>query len=381
MKTCGMRIRPSVRANAGNRNIVSSRRGSLQSIFRAALLLALLLPQAAQSQGPASCADNSQDCKAARPERHVATTLDYWRAALALPVEQRIGVASPEVIDYVTQDNIKNKIPDRPRIPRLAPDFLRDVQQAFDELPVTIKQLISKKLAGIMLAEGIGGTGFSEEIVGVGSNPAAAFILLDSTLLRAQTANAWATWKENTPFKAQAGYELVAEIEAKSDDNRKNAIQYILLHELGHVLSIGEKLHPSWTIKPDELQSPADFPYFSLSWTAQKQGSAYATLFDASFPQRKDIVYYFGAKLAGEQMIGVYNALEATNLPTLYAVNHPADDWAEAFVTYVHTVLMGKPFRIQLYRDGKLAKEFKSCWSERRCEQKKAIIERLLSAR
>ena len=381
MGVCRMRIRPLAQAIACIRNIVSSRRGSLQSIFRAALLLAALLPPAVQSQGQASCTDGDPDCRAARPQRHAVTTLAYWREAFAKPVEQRIGVASPEVIDYLMQDNIKNKIPDRPRIPGLAPDFLRDVQQAFDELPAAVKRLLSAKLAGIMLAEDIGGTGYGEEIVDAGSNPVAVFVLLDSALLSRQTANAWATLKENTPFKAQAGYELVAEIEARSDDNRKNAIQYILLHELGHVLAVGENIHPSTAIEPRNVQSTADLAYYSLSWTARKENNRYATLFDASFPQREDVIYYFGAKLAGEQMIDVYSALEATNLPTLYAANHPADDWAEAFVTYVHTVLMGKPFRIKLYQDGKLAKEFKSCWSEKRCEQKREIIERFLSAR
>ena len=354
-------------------------RESLQTLFCVALLIAVVVPPGAHAQGPTACSDGGQGCKATLSERHAVTTLDYWRETFAKPVEQRIGPASPEMIDYVTQDNIKSNIANRPRIPRLAPDFARDMQDAFDELPAVIKRLLSSKLAGIMLADDIGGTGYGEEIVDARSKPVAAFVLLDSALLSGQTANAWATWKENTPFKPQPGYELVAEIEAKSDDNRKNAIQYILIHELAHVLSIGENIHPPWTSNPKDLQSGSDYPYFSLSWTAQNAGDRYATLFDASFPQRKDVVYYFGAKLAGEQMIDVYNALEATNMPTLYAVIHPADDWAEAFVTYVHTVLMKKPFRISLYQHGKLAKEYKACWTEKRCEQKKIIIEHYLA--
>lgn len=58
------------------------------------------------------------------------------------------------------------------------------------------------------------------------------------------------TWKENTPFKDSASYRLDARIEADSDDNRKNAIQYILLHELGHALTVGTDIHPPWNIPP-----------------------------------------------------------------------------------------------------------------------------------
>ena len=320
------------------------------------------------------CAHDGQDCKVVVPERHAVTTLDYWRESFARPVEQRIGLASAELIDYIAQDNVRNSIPNRPRIAALAPALLRDVQQAFDELPAVVRRLLSRKLAGIYFVEDFGGTGFTDEIVGPDSRPRAGFVVLDPAVLSERTANAWATWKENTPFKRQPGYELVAQIEAERDDNRKNAIQYILLHELGHVVSIGEKFHPPWTVEPKDVHSAAGYPYFLLSWALPKQGDRYPTLFDAAFPERKDVVYYFGAKLAGERMIDVYNALETTNFPTLYAATLPGDDWAEAFVTYVHTVLMNKPFRIRLYRDGKLAKEYKACWSEKRCAQKNKII-------
>ncbi len=354
--------------------------GSLHALCRAALLLAALLPPAAHAQGQMVCVNGGEDCKVVVPERHAVTKLDYWQPAFAKPVEQRIGPASAELIDYLVQDNVRNSIPNRPRIPVLAPDFLRDVQQAFDELPAAVKRLLSRKLAGISFAEDFGGTGFTEEIVDSDSKPVAGFVVLDPVVLSGRTANAWATWKENTPFKQQPGYELVAQIEAQTGDNRKNAIQYILLHELGHVLAIGEKIHPRWTIEPKEVRSAAGFPYFLLSWALPKEGDGYPTLFDATFPERKDVVYYFGAKLPGERMIGVYNTLATTNFPTLYAATNPADDWAEAFVTYVHTVLMKKPFGIRIYTEGKLTLQYQSCWAEKRCGEKRRILERFLDA-
>ena len=359
--------------------------GSALTIPRAAALAAAMLaaspPPPAQAQGQRVCADGGQDCRVVLPGRHAVTQSDYWQQAFARPVEQRIGPASAELIDYIARDNAKNSIPNKPRLPALTPDFLRDVRQAFDELPPAVKRLLSGRLAGIVFVEDFGGSGFTEEIVDSGSRPFAGFVVLDPVVLSERTANAWATWKENTPFMPQAGYALEAEIEAGAEDNRKNAIQYILLHELGHVLAIGENIHPPWTIEPKDVRSAAGFPYFLLSWALPKEGDRYATLFDAGFSQRKDIVYYFGAKLHGEQMIDAYDALAATNFPSLYAANNPADDWAEAFVTYVHTVLMHKPFGIRIYKDGKLAKEYRSCWMEKRCQEKRKILERLLDAR
>jgi hypothetical protein len=63
------------------------------------------------------------------------------------------------------------------------------------------------------------------------------------------------TWKENTPFKPSTEFRLSAVIEEESQNTRKNAIQYILLHELAHVISIGGKIHPSWNVEPGTLQA------------------------------------------------------------------------------------------------------------------------------
>ena len=93
------------------------------------LVVVLALPQAAHPQGPA-CANDGQDCAVVAPERHVVTKLEYWKAALARPVEQRIGPAGTEMLDYLIQDNIRNSIANRPRAAVLAPDFLADVRQA-----------------------------------------------------------------------------------------------------------------------------------------------------------------------------------------------------------------------------------------------------------
>jgi hypothetical protein len=354
--------------------------GTGRALYCTALALVLVLPQAAHSQVPA-CTGRGQDCGAVEPGRDAVRTLQYWKAALALPVEQRIGPAPAAMLDYLTQDNIKNSIPNRPRPATLAREFMRDVQQAFAELPAAVKRRLTGKLAGVHFVEDLGGTGFTDEIVDPDSRAVAGFVILDAAVLSAQTANTWATWKESTPFKPQPGFDLAAEIEGKSENNRKNAIQYILLHELGHVLSIGEKIHPSWSIEAKDAPTTSGLDYFSLSWTVARNENRYASVFDRDFPQRSDVRYYFGAKLSGEQMADVYSQLEATNFPTLYAATHPADDWAEALVTYVHTVMMNKPFGIRIFHEGKLVKHYQSCWTEKRCEDKRRIVEQFLKGK
>lgn len=344
------------------------------------LLLPLLLPGAALPQEPAriSCSLDDKACAEAATRGHVVTKIDYWRHALARPLERRIDAAPHELVEFLTLDNIKSGFPERPRAAKPSRRFLRDLQAAIAELPPGVRRLGAARLAGIYLVQELGGTGFTDVIYDARSNPVAGLIVLDVAVLQ-KRANAWATWKENTPFKPEPGFRLAASIETQGHDNRKNTIQYILLHELGHVVSIGEKIHPPWTIEPKEVSSRADYRFFDLSWTVAAGENRYLTKFDDVFPQRKDVVYYLEPKLPASQMAEVYGRLARTNFATLYAVTKPGDDFAEAFASYVHTVLMRKPWEIRIYRHGKVAQVYKACWSEERCAEKRRILEGLLA--
>jgi len=175
--------------------------------------------------------------------------------------------------------------------------------------------------------------------------------------------------------------KLTVDIEPPAGDNRKNAIQYILLHELAHTVAIGGDLHPSWNAPPKALESPAAYPFFNLSWRLAPDRASYVTRFEAQFPQRKAVVYYAGPKLSARRMPEIYDVLERTKFATLYSVVNPFDDFAEAFTTYVHTVVMHKPFAIRIYENGQLVKTYRACWDQPRCAAKRKILEALLEDR
>jgi hypothetical protein len=341
----------------------------------AALLLAFsLLPCGANSaEGPAVATPDP--ARAARA--NAIKQLSFWRAALAKPLEQRIGAAPAPLLEYVDLDNQQQGFPNKPRPPVLSAGFMRDVRAALAGLPAPVRRAMASRLAGIHFVDNLGSTGWTEEILDAQGRPVAGVIVLDAAILAKQRANAWATWKENTPFKPDPHWRLAAQIERPADDNRVQAIQYILLHEMGHVLAIGTDLHPNANLSPANLPAQPPFPYYRLSWGVSPQGR-YETRYDARFTQRKDVVYYRGAKLTGAQMADAYQALAATNFATLYAVTNPFDDFAEAFVTYVHTEMMGRPFKVQIFRDGKPVLEYGACWREARCAAKRKLVEKAL---
>jgi hypothetical protein len=88
---------------------------------------------------------------------HSTLNLAFWQQAFAKPVEQRIGPAPPELVNYLHLDNIKNGYPNRPRSVIPDPGFVSDVRDAFADVPAPVKRLLAKKLAGIYFVEDLGG--------------------------------------------------------------------------------------------------------------------------------------------------------------------------------------------------------------------------------
>lgn len=278
------------------------------------------------------------------------------------------------MIEYITLDNVGNGFPQRPRTPRADPAFAADLERAFASLPKPVLRLLERKLAGVLIVEDLGGTGYTDEIRDATGKPVAAFVVLDAEVLRGQRANAWITWREGTPFKPSSDRRLQARIAAPGDDDRLHAIQYILLHELAHVISVGERLHPPWTQAPPATLTV--FPFAALSWQAVE--GRYRPLPEDDFPQRARVVYYFGPRLEAGEMAATYEALAKTRFATLYAATGPGDDFAEAFANYVHVVLMQRPFAIEIVEQGRAIATYRSCWDAPRCAEKRALLESLL---
>ena len=200
-------------------------------------------------------------------------------------------------------------------------------------------------------------------------------------LFRSRNANDWATWKENTPFKPEKGWTLKATIESPAQNNRSNAIQYILLHEFAHVLASAGGVHPDWNNLSFEKDRPQDYPFSKLSWKTDQEGKA-ISLFENEFPQRKDVLYYFGdigkkPPLSAARLD--YRGLIMTGFATLYGATNMFDDFAEFLTVYVHTVVMKKPWKIQILHEGAPTMNYHTCWAEARCKEKLQFLKRFLS--
>jgi hypothetical protein len=134
-------------------------------------------------------------------------------------------------------------------------------------------------------------------------------------------------------------------------------------------------VHPPWNVQPKDVDA-SKYYFFGLSWTIQD--GHYASRFDAAFPKRRDVRFYFGANLDGADMLPIYESLEKTNFPTLYAATRPGDDFAESFASYVHVAMMSRDHEVRLYHRGRLVKTVGPCWGQARCAYKRTALESAL---
>jgi hypothetical protein len=327
------------------------------------------------------CAETDKKCAREFALKNPVKQKSFWAESMAKPVDERIATAPPQLLMYLTLDNIAAGVPNRPRATDVSAELMADIKAALAEIPAPVKKLVDKKLAGIYLVRDLGGTGLTDYANAGFAGKDAGFIVLDADVFtkeNAQTANGWATWKESTPFKKGNALRLEALIESPENNNRKNAIQYILLHELGHVLSIGENIHPRWDGPASSVEK---FPFSTLSWKSPNAEGKYRTRFDGDFPQQRQLVYYFGAQISEEFLLDTYLQWSRTSFPTLYAATSPGDDFAESFASYVHTVIQQRPWKINIYRYGKLVQNYDVGWEEKRCDEKRAMMEKILSGK
>jgi hypothetical protein len=316
---------------------------------------------------------------------HPVRSVQYWRQSdQKTAAKMGIGPAPPELIEFMHLDNAYQGYSERPIPASLDSEFIRDVEAAMTDLPQNIRNIAGRMLFYVALVRDLGGgSGYMDVVADTDGSAAGGFIVLDEGALD-RTANAWASWREASAFREGADWSLDVRIETSENDNRVNAIRYILLHEIGHVV---DAVLGVTQIDGGNTQNIADNGFYSLSWTYPPPtqstvlpGDTLRSRFDAVWPERETLAFYSfdTSKHDIDDVQPIYEWLQETNFPTLYAATSSADDFAESFANYVHVVLDQRPFEIRLRRGKHSDSLFGSCWDSAVCDAKRTTMTRLL---
>jgi hypothetical protein len=302
---------------------------------------------------------------------HAALRLETWRDWLQRSPRERVAAAPEVVLDFLRKDNALQGWSERPDAADIDASFVGDVASALESLPAPVLKHFIDHAVGVFLVRNLGGTAYSDLLKDYRANKR-GFIVLDVGSL-AQRANEWATWRERSPFADHSQVELVATIEPTQTNDRSRAIQYILLHEIGHLVGAAQEHHGSWRGTSD----PAAFPFSALSWT-RVNGKTVANTEDR-FRTRAAVNFYkfAAAKLTSRDIEPVYRQLVESDFVSLFAATNPFDDFAESYAMYVHVVIQGKPWNVQLWKAGSATMDVDRPIFHGRCQLKKQYFDRL----
>lgn len=296
-----------------------------------------------------------------------------WTALQNLPISDRILALPDEVRDFVHQVNQATGLEAVPQAVQADAALRADLREAIGGMPAVILDLVSPLLLGVCLGRNLGSSGVTDIVVDPSDNRIlGCIVLLDVDCFTGHTANSWATHKENLPFLSNGSVALDVTIAEPEQDTRAGALQFLLLHEFGHVLSADASFLPRWW----EQVPDAPFAFLDLSWEVSPL-QRLTPRPGADFPLRAQVDFYGQNKLDNDAILTAYAGLEGSSFPSLYGATNPYDDFAECFATWVHSEIMQRPFKLRVDFDGVPQAYLDSFWASPRSHAKRAFMRAL----
>ena len=263
-----------------------------------------------------------------------------WPAACERPASRRIGL--PGMLQ-------KEPTP-RPESPELAEELARVVSG----LPRPFGKLFAAHVCALVLIHDAPFTGTLSLLEG---DSARGIIVLNADNLKLPP-NEWLSFKESSAFEPRAERSIRGQMAGPKENLRSVLLEFLVVHELAHVLDRA--------LPEDALIQR----FKSLSWP---RSDALARTPLVHYPQRKQL-----QPLPDELLEPYYRWIAQGAFASPATVSNSVEDFADSFATFTHTVLRGRPWRLEVLRNGQRVLELETCWAEPRCREKRGILEALL---
>jgi|GEM_PF-3069153 len=335
---------------------------NMQKLFNlAVILLPLTL---------VNCAGTRE--KFQNPFRHVISEAYWVSKPNSKDLRRKVGTEiTGDVLSYLRENNLS-----RGKNTAVAPFELSKkekliIDRAFAGLPQKLVKKVSPLIRAIYFVEGLGSSGIAEIVYDSSGNPLSSFLVFDRSVLNLN-ANEWCTKKERTPFLQDGTIKITCQLEKYTSSH--GAFQYILLHEIGHVLQINNPQLPFPSLHAENAELLKDSDYFKISWQLNKKG-AIVPLAPLPTQNKCKFDYYLDdPPCSAKEAELFYGDLAQSTFATPNSVKNPVEDFADGFANYIHTQVLKKAFIITIEYAGKKL-VYKDCWNEQRCEAKKKIFE------
>jgi hypothetical protein len=113
------------------------------------------------------------------------------------------------------------------------------------EVPEGLGRLAQDQVGALDLVQGNSWSARVEAMRDAQGRGLGGCILLKPDAL-GRSANAWASWREASAFRAEDGYRIALTLEPVQTDSIEAALRLVFLHELGHILGMVAGVHGFW---------------------------------------------------------------------------------------------------------------------------------------
>ncbi|HYN77493.1 MAG TPA: hypothetical protein VES73_06855, partial [Lamprocystis sp. (in: g-proteobacteria)] len=149
-----------------------------------------------------------------------------------LTLAARIQPAPPAITALARQRNLGNGVAIEPRPASLDHPVAQALARMLAEVPDGLRRLAQGQVGAIHLVQGNFGSARVEAMRDAQGRVFGGCILLNLDAL-ARSANAWASWREESAFRAEDGYRIALTLEPAQTDSVEAALRFVFLHELG----------------------------------------------------------------------------------------------------------------------------------------------------
>lgn len=301
-------------------------------------------------------------------KNHVVAQPEMWKVRLTRPFPKRVEPASPLVLEYLTFENALRDRP-APQAAEIKGGFARVVKTTLSKFPEELKEVLKERLAGIVAVKDLGADAQTYPVRDASGKLVAAFIALDVDRVKVKP-NDWASQRDAGIFQT-GEYSVHVKLIADAKDRAPETMQYVLLHEIGHVLALFTRYVPNRDTTPAADWSR--YAFLNLSWIAPQ----YRADKFGGFPTGVKLDFYKSPANLNAKIPEVYDWLERTNYPTLFSATDFHEDFAESFVHWVRLKRFNRPYSLSVYKGQTLVKTYLSCFAGTRCNDKAAVFEGL----
>lgn len=221
--------------------------------------------------------------------------------------------------------------------------YLPAAMELYREIPAPIQPLYCS-LKRIFLSDSFSSVAFASVTMKEGQINGAFVGIRKASFAEPLTASSLLSWKEQLNFGGSKEYlsrdPRLVELRYgfQLENPRMDALLYVLLHELGHVVDFRNSL------------TRAGGRWFNLSWATEKM-----PLPQAYFEGQEKICYYYCKEtFPSAAAAGIYASLKRSAFITTYSGLSVREDFAEFWAWYLLREYKGADYRIFLPGEGEI---------------------------